>query len=569
MRNHSLLATILIVLVLSSCATKKVEEQSSKKAKRPNIIFLVAEDFSQRLAAYGDSLAYTPTIDSISSVGTVYNSVFTTAGVCAPSRAAIITGMYSTAIGTHHMRQAESVIPMPGKPNYNAVPRPDIKAFPEVLRENGYWTASYTKTDYQFGKPFTIWDSVYESSTHAYWRDREDDSQPFFCYYTFEITHEINVWPDWRKEEFFKEKNLDPSKLAEDAVKRPALDEKYFVDPNDVTLPPYYPDTKTVRQDIARHYTNAARMDTQIKTVLASLKEDGLLDNTIIMFFGDHGDALPRAKRWIYDSGIKIPLIISGPGVKNGVDEQLISGVDLAPTVLSLAGVEIPDNIHGKAFLGAQKADSVRKYVFAGRDRMDNKYDMIRAVRDDRYKFIKNYDHEKPYTQPIEFMYQMPMMREILALEEAGKLNKTQSYWLFDTKPEVEFYDLENDPHELNNLAAEAQYSDKIAEMEKELKAWQGEFGDLGFEDEFKMAERMWPGMVQPETAKPEITQTDDHKVAISNSTEGASIGYQISGQKGWKLYTEPIALQAGQTLSAKAIRYGFKESAVTQFSLN
>ena len=304
----TVLGSVLISMATLRCTTQNNASPSDAALPPPNIIWLVAEDLSPRLAPYGDSLAHTPHINGIADRGIVFENAFTVSGVCAPSRSAIITGMYPTSIGTQHMRQKPSVIPMPGFPRYNAVPPPEVKAFPELLRAAGYWTASYRKLDYQFGEPFTIWDSV---SDYPSWRDRQgaDQERPFFIYYTFEITHEINIWPDSTKARFFKEFNLDEKTLAPDVVERPAFDSSYAVDPADVAVPPYLPDTELSRDHIARLYDNASRMDVQIGKILADLEADGLLENTIIFFMSDHGDCLPRAKRWIYDSGIKAPLV--------------------------------------------------------------------------------------------------------------------------------------------------------------------------------------------------------------------------------------------------------------------
>ena len=537
----------------------------------PNIIWLVAEDLSPRLAPYGDSLAHTPTINRLANRGVVFENAFAVSGVCAPSRSAMITGAYPTSIGTQHMRQKPSVIPMPGFPHYSAVPPPEVKAFPELLRTAGYWTASYRKLDYQFGEPFTVWDSV---SDHPSWRDRPeaDQDRPFFLYYTFEITHEINIWPDTTKARFFKEYGIDSASLAPDVAQRPPFDERYAVDPPDVTVPPYLPDTQQSREHIARLYDNVSRMDRQMGQLLDELEADGLAENTIIFFMSDHGDCLPRAKRWIYDSGIKSPLIVYIPPrylpptlTVPSRDAQLYSFVDLAPTVLEMAGVTLPDWIQGRAIFPTLQRQP-RRYVYAGRDRMDNRYDTRRAVRDHRYKYIRNYQPAVAYSQPITFLNQMPLMRQINQLERQGRLTEAQSYWLYRPKGVAEeLYDVKQDPHELHNLAGDTTTYGRVLQRPRtQLATWQATYGDWYDVVETEQAERMWPGGEQPVTKPPRITVRSG-KITMASATPGASIAYQRSGDARWHIYTEPLLAQDVKPVRARAVRYGYRASDVVQ----
>ena len=257
MTTKLLLLLVFFITISSSCSKKNIKQESFKQ---PNILWIMAEDLSPHLGCYGDSLVHSPNIDKIASEGIVFTKAFTCAGVCAPSRAGIITGMYSTTIGTHHMRQTGGVIALDGFPKYNAAPEPYIKAFPEYLRAAGYYTCNNRKTDYQFGEPFTIWD---DCSKSAHWRNRPKD-KPFFACFTFESSHEINVWPDRVKENFYARKNINPHNLVYDVVNRPPLPKEGLVTPEEVTLPPYLPDTKSVREDYARLLTNVSRMDQQV-----------------------------------------------------------------------------------------------------------------------------------------------------------------------------------------------------------------------------------------------------------------------------------------------------------------
>ncbi|PKA99627.1 arylsulfatase A-like enzyme [Flavobacteriaceae bacterium MAR_2009_75] len=561
-------------VLLLCCGACNMQKQSAGGDKieqgkqRPNIIWLVAEDLGPRFTAYGDSLAYTPNIDSLAEKGIVYENAFTVSGVCAPSRSSMITGMYPTSIGTQHMRQKAGVINISGFPKYNAVPPAEVKAFPELLRKNGYWTSSYRKLDYQFGQPFTIWDEV---SDNPSWRNRndKDKERPFFIYYTFEITHEINIWPDSTKTRFFDEFKVKRTALAPDVLKRPPYDESHKVDKSRVEVPPFLPDTSISREHIARLYDNISRMDVQIGNILKDLREDGLLENTIIMFMSDHGDCLPRSKRWIYDSGIKVPLIVHYPEKylpKNfeqpSRDKNLYSFVDLPPTVLELAKVEIPEWIQGKSMV-SELTEQPRNYIYAARDRMDNRYDIRRAVRDKNFKYIKNYKPEVAYSQEITFLNQMPLMAEIKELQKDNKLNQNQSYWLEGPKPDEELYNLKEDPFELNNLALNKNYQSDMSRLEKALENWQNTYGDLKDVPELEQAEKMWPNGIQPKTNKPRIKVESD-SIFLKCGTEGSTIAYRIQDNGRWIIYENPIPKSDIQKIEVKSIRYGYEESEVT-----
>ncbi|GAA4468866.1 sulfatase-like hydrolase/transferase [Nibrella saemangeumensis] len=538
----------------------------SNPDQRPNVLWIMAEDMNLHLGCYGEKLVYTPNVDWLAKHGVRYDHAFTVAGVCAPSRAAIITGMYSTAIGTQHMRQAKSLTPYPGVPFYNAVPPPAVKALPEYLRQAGYFCTNNLKTDYQFGTPFTVWD---DHSNTAHWRNRPDPAQPFFSVFTFEITHEINVWPDSTKWRFFREFGVDTARLVRDVRRRPAIPDRHVVRPQDVTLPPYYPDDAVVRSDYARHLTNINRMDTQVGQLLNQLREDKLLDNTIIVFMGDNGDGMPRAKRWLTDSGIRVPLIVYIPdvlkkryrGQTTGLDRQLVSFIDLAPTMAGIVGIEPPAHWHGRAFLSLKPLTKPRQYIHAARDRMDDKYDRIRAVRDSRYTYIRNFNPELPYTQKLDFQWQMPMMQRILALEKAGKLTPVQSYWLFNPKPVEELYDAQTDPHQVRNLAGNPAYKQQLTALRTELNRWLTQTGDWGAMPETEQAGKMWPGGRQPVTADPAFGRDAEGRLVIQCATEGASIGYQLPGETRWRLYTGPLSTQT--PVEVKAVRYGWAESAL------
>jgi N-sulfoglucosamine sulfohydrolase len=551
------MSRILGAIVLLCVATPVAAQQPVAQPSRPNIVWISNEDMSPHLGVYGDAQARTPVLDRLARESIRYTRAFTTAPVCAPSRAAIITGMYQTTIGAQHMRTTEDRVPeLPGP--YLAVPPHYVKAFPEYLRAAGYFTSNRAKTDYQFGEPFTIWDDL---GPNAHWRNRTDRSQPFFSVFNLMVTHESQIFP------------------TSPARKGKAL----ITDLEQVIVPPYYPDTPLVRQELARMYDNIADMDTQVGEILKQLDADGLADNTIVFYWSDHGDGVPRSKRSLYDSGLRVPLMIRAPemiaGIGNTVNERLVSMIDLAPTVLALAGVEIPAHLPGRVLIGPRAGPRFPDYVFAARDRMDQEYDMIRSARDERFLYIRNYAPEQPFAGHVIYRNQSDIMQEWLRLQAERALSGAAALWMRTSRPAEELYDTMSDPHQIRNLAAEMPHRETLDRMRTALTDWMARTNDQGLLNEAEMIQRMWPGGVQPETAQPYILlrrETDPPSrratIAIAGPTEvdiyvptqGASIGYttEEGPTAKWRLYTGPIQVKPGMTLRAKAIRYGYKESA-------
>lgn len=513
---------------------------AAETVSRPNILWITVEDLSPRLGAYGDAVARTPTLDRFAAEGTRYTNVFTTAGVCAPSRAALITGLVQTSIGAHHMRTSREQAGLPGP--YQTVPPPEVKAFTEYLRAAGYYASNNSKTDYQFGEPPTAWD---ESSRTAHWRNRKP-GQPFFAVFNLTITHESQVWP------------------------KPG--QPLLTDPSRLSLPPYYPDTPAVREDLARHYDNIATMDGQVARILEELEADGLAGNTIVFFFSDHGDGLPRAKRWLYDSGLRAPLLIRIPGgIRGAVEDRLISFIDLAPTVLSLAGAAIPPHIQGRAFLGEQ-AQPAREYVFAARDRIDESYDRVRAVSDGRFKLIRNYFPERPYILPVQYRDRGVIMQEILRLRDSGRLTGSQALWTRPTRPAEELYDTRSDPHEIANLIGSKEMAPVAERLRRVLDEWIVASGDMGGIPEGVMVGSMWPGRHQPQTAPPlwrPLENSGKQVVEIVCPTPGSSIAWRWDDTtgSGWNLYSRPIPVDPGRRALAFCVRYGYAASETVAFS--
>jgi N-sulfoglucosamine sulfohydrolase len=532
-----------------------LQTTAQQPQKRPNILWISTEDMSPHLGCYGDQVARTPNIDRLASQGARFTNVFTTAAISAPVRSGIITGMYATSIGCMHMRTTSYRRSVDNPLEFTAVPPHYVKAFTEYMRTAGYYCTNNNKTDYQFSKdpvPASIWD---ECSKKAHYKNRPDKNQPFFAVFNWVGTHESQNW--------------DISNVK--------------TDPKTVKVPPYYPDNEIIRQNIAKMYDNISQLDSVVGVLLAELEKEGELDNTIIFFWGDHGDGLPRAKRWLYDSGLNIPLIIKYTGkLKPGsIDDRLISSIDFGPTVLSLAGVPVPAHMQGIPFLGDQLGKP-RDAVFAARDRVDESYDMIRSVRTNRFLYIRNYFPNEPFTIWVPYLSNMPIYKEMLRLDTEGKLTGAQKSWMAHSRPPEELYEVKSDPFQLKNLANDPKYKSVIEDLRKRHKQWTLETGDMGHMNEPEMVEQMWPGGKQPVTDipyfiinSPEDRASKNYRTGGTYSspmtlgfycpTHGASIVYTFEEKTNprWLLYSGPIHLKPGtHNIRLKAVRYGYKDSA-------
>ena len=573
----SSLAVLLITIsFLTSCQTKNKGGQEEEKEpsaielpKRPNILWLVTEDMGSYIPSFGDSTIATPNLSRLAREGVVYPNLFSISGVCSPSRAAITTGMYPSAIGANNMRTT-SYTEVTGLPSYEAVPPTEVRMVSEVLRMNGYYCTNNNKEDYQFTAPVTAWD---ESSEYAHWRNRDKD-QPFFSIFNFTDTHESGLFePYGHRNNETRHYQAGDRSYTWDA-NRMSEEETPVHLPKDTKfkIPPYLPDTEIVRRDMWKLYNNIAEMDRQVGAVLKQLEDDGLLENTIIFFYGDHGGPLPREKRLIYDSGLNTPMIIRFPNkLQAGTkDERLASFVDFAPTLLSLGGVNLPEYMQGQPFLGENKVETARKYIHAAADRFDGFTDAIRAVRDDRFKYIRNYRPEQGYYLPVAYRERIPTMQELLRLRDEGKLDDIQLQWFREKKPQEELFDCKVDPYELNNLADNPDYKEKMEELRTEMDRWLKEINDTPNFPERELIAQLWDGEeTQPVTSNPIITAADG-KIAISCSTEGASIGYRIIGNDVelpvvWEVYQEPIVRSEGNKLQVQAHRIGYKKSEIIE----
>ncbi len=433
-----------------------IAAQARGESPKPNVLWISCEDISAHLGCYGDPHAITPNLDQLAREGTRYTHAFTAAGVCAPCRSTIITGMYQNSIGTHHMRCNAKL--------------PDwLRPFPMLMKEAGYYCTNNSKTDYQFNAPSPkqIWDT---SGRKGHWKNRQD-GQPFFAVFNFTGCHESGIAGK------AKYKSVTQNLTAAQRQNSAAL----------TTLPPYYPDTEIVREDWKRNYELITAMDNWAADLIQQVKDAGEYENTIIMYWSDHGVGLPRAKRWLYDSGTRIPLIVRVPEkfrvnqqCKPGsVEDRLVSSTDFGPTVLNLAGVPIPDYVQGQPFLG-KSLPPAPKYIYGARDRMDERYDIIRSVRGKRYRYVRNFEPLKPYYQYMNTPEKGATMKEIRRAQASGDAPEFVALFCADQKPAEELYDSQNDPHEINNLAGQPEYLDRLEEMRAALAAWQNRVGDVG-----------------------------------------------------------------------------------------
>ena len=466
--------------------------------------------------------------------------------------------MYPARLGAHNMRTGnhnnfkfpedvfhktnKGILDTSGKnvPEYEVVTPSYVKAFTEYLRAENYYCVNDDKCDYQFNAPFTAWDDVFGGGTY---KNAPKDA-PFFYVKNHYISHESRIW--LRK------------------------DKPLTVNPEEVTIPAYYPDIPIVRNDIARKYSNIEALDKEVGQLLDQLEADGVLDNSIIFFWSDHGGNLLRQKRAVGNSGLHVPLLIRYPdGYRAGeIDDRLVSLMDLGPTVMSLLGIKPPQHLDGRAFAGKYE-QAPRKLIFGSADRFDESTDMQRSVLDGRYVYVKNFMPELPLIYRNKYREQIPMNAKLIALNQEKKLKGDSSYIFMDTKPLEEFYDLQNDPYEVHNLAKDPNYATKIKGYRKALKDWQIEIEDKGFVPEHDLIEMFWPEMKQPITQNVTFKKNNKGTLKLNSLTEGASIGYQIGddiGTNHWNLYHKPLRIDTSQKILARAIRIGYKTSEITSY---
>ena len=583
--DYAPLSTLICLFIFTSICKANVAEVTNVNGgainagkSKPNILWLVVEDMSPILSVYGDPTIATPAITQLAKEGVTYTNVYSTSGVCAPSRAALALGMYPSAVGANHMRTTSDT-KTTGLPKYEAVPPSQAKMLSQYMREAGYYTTNNYKTDYQFKHPKAAWN---ESGPLAHWRKRPE-GQAFFSVVNFTTTHESGLFEPYgiRKIEARHYFSDDEAKIRalpqHHSVKTNEQETPIHVNKNkEFPIPPYLPDTPLVRRDLWKMYNNLAETDRQIAAVIRQLKDDGLYENTVIVFYADHGGPLPRQKRLIYDSGLRVPLIIRFPNSKfaGTTDDQLISFVDFVPSTLALAGQTIPEHMHGVNFLDkvTDIDDGEREYIHAAADRFDGFTDSIRAVKNSRFKYIRNYRPQQGYYLPVSYREKIPTMQELLRLREAGKLNEIQAQWFRQLKPKEELFDTLLDPHELNNLASKPEYLGILQELRAENNRWLNEIGDLPNQPERQLIDSLWGGSAdKPVTQTPNLSIQDGH-LYMSSETKGAVISYQEVSEKGnseWQLYQAPIRVKTDTEYKVVAHRLGYNESVTVEISVN
>ncbi len=438
---------LIFVFIISSC--------NDELDPKPNILWIVTEDNSLHyMNLYTKGGAEMPNVYSLASEGIVFNNAFSNAPVCSVARSTIITGVYSPRIGTQYHRRM-SLVKLPD----------DVKPLPVYLKEAGYYTSNNSKEDYNFIKDGEIWD---ESSGKASYKNRKKE-QPFFHVQNFHNTHEGQLHFDQEHlENALKTNNLDSVKLF-----------------------PYHPDTPTFRYTQSLYHNHHKDVDKEIGKFIKKLEDENLLDNTIIFYYADHGGVLPRSKGYIYESGLNVPLVVRvpekfkklSPFKAGSRTSTFVEFVDLVPTVLSLAGIEIPRSIDGKPFLGKKlKKSKLEKQntTFGYADRFDEKYDLVRSIRIGKYKYIRNYQPFNVDGLYNFYRYKMLAYKEWYKLFQDGKLNEVQSQFFKPRAPEA-LYNIDEDPHEIKNLAKDKNYIEILLDLRTKLNDHLVSINDLSF----------------------------------------------------------------------------------------
>ena len=452
-KGHLMIAVIILLLMPVAAGMNQ---------QKPNIVWIIGEDIGPELACYGHPEVWTPNLDKLAAEGVLFTRAYTTAPVCSPSRSAFMTGMYQTSIGAHNHRSHRQ--------DRYRLPE-GVRVLTDYMREAGYFTANVRNLAGNDSESFfrgtgkTDWNFHYEGAPFDsdQWSDLKSN-QPFYAQINFSETHRGRDWD---------EAHLHITRRA---------------DPEKVVIPPYYPDHPVTRSVWAQYLNAVMALDRKVGFVVELLEKDGLMENTVIIFFGDNGRAMVRSKQWPYDSGLHVPLIIRWPGnhvqpkgyLPGTTNDQLVASIDLTATSMSFAGLIPPLLMQGRVIMGASAAPP-RKYLFGGRDRGDETVDRIRTVRDARYRYIRNYYPERPFLQLNRYKeWTYPIIGLLRSLYGEGKLNRVQSKLMAPNRPEEELYDLKDDPYEINNLASLSDYQSVKNRLSTALDVWIQETNDQG-----------------------------------------------------------------------------------------
>lgn len=482
--NYLTILLVVIAFLFNAC------NQTSNEL--PNILWLTSEDNSPLLGCYGDDFATTPNLDQLAAEGFLYTHAYANAPVCAPTRNTIASGVYACSGGHSNMRSFYK--------------RSDeIKFHAEVMRELGYYCSNNVKTDYNTNVAEEIWD---DCSNTAHYKNRPE-GKPFFAIFNTTISHESCI-----------HKSIPNRELRHSA--------------DEVPIPPYHPKTEEMKHDWAQYYDKVEDMDDKIGHWLQELEDEGLAENTIVFYYGDHGGVLGRSKRYVYETGTRVPFIVRIPqkyrklwpsNMVGSKIDRLISFVDLFPTLISIAGAKQPSYLQGNAFLGDQKTEEPQ-YAYMFRDRMDEWYDMSRSVRDQKFRYIRNYMPYRPYGLPIEYLWRAPSMQSWEHEYLNGNCDEIQSrFW--EQKPVEELYDTENDPWEINNLAHDSLYADVLKRLRQANYEWLVKIKDTGFMPEADRIDRAGNKTLY------DYCQSSEFNIEpIIKAAELASLGEAANGDK-------------------------------------
>ncbi len=423
-------------------------------ADRPNFLVITWEDVSPRFGCYGDKLAHTPAVDQLAAEGIRFDQAYSVSGVCAPSRSSIISARWPVSLGSQHMR-SEVALP------------PNLRCFPAYLREVGYYCINPGKLDYNFKAPADTWDAV---GPKAEWSNRQP-GQPFLAVYNLVETHQ------------------GPSQRQSTADRqRERLPKDIVVTPDQVSVPGYFPDTPGVRQQLANVYNNIAYADRITNGFLKKLRDEGLEDDTIVIVYGDHGDGIPRVKCHLYHESLRVPLVVKIPAKFRSADtpapgsavDDLVTLMDLGPTLLSLAGVAPPADWDGRAFLGAHRQPAP-PFLYGHRDRIDFFSNDQRCVFDQRWHYIRDFRPDLMPRGPSHSFEISAILQDSQRLHQQGKFTGPQASWLEKTGIPEELFDTQADPRCLHNLATDPAQVERLAAMRGALRDWQTRVKDLAF----------------------------------------------------------------------------------------
>jgi arylsulfatase A-like enzyme len=457
-------------------------------AERPNILWIIVDDMSANLSCYGETLIETPHLDQLAKEGILFKHAYVTAPVCSTNRSAFITGMYQTSIGAHHHRS--------GRGKLKIYLPEGVQPIPKLFQEAGYYTA------------ITSWPSG--------GRDRLGKTD-----YNFEWDKSIYDGPDWSKRKegqpFFAQIQLPGGKHRGGKVSQfRSFSERIknqfgnTTDPAKVKLPPYYPDDPVLREDWAAYLDTVRLTDHFVGEAVKRLKEEGDYENTIILFMTDHGISHARGKQFLYDEGLHVPFIVAGPGIKTGqIRDDLVEHIDIAALSLAAAGIELPAKMQAQDILADDYQP--REAVYSARDRCDETVEHMRAVRTTKYKYIRNFLYQRPHLQPNRYKDNKDIIKAIRAQYEAGKLNEVQASMFVAPRPKEELYDLEKDPHEINNLAADPEHKETLGKLRQMLDTWMAETGDQGPESMERYDSDMAPYLGSQKKSKEQLKILEDN----------------------------------------------------------